>query len=114
MLSRPYGTFPIVSWVPRTGVLGYSQPSLRDWSRYTLIADLFSASPVQIGRSKKASSDKTDSLRGEAWQPKFTCRALFQSTSSSYSMHRRLRCEQTHLLDFHVFVDLRVLEGEAG
>ena len=31
------------------------------------------------------------------------------------SMHRRLRCGQTHLfVDFHVFVDLRVLEGEAG
>jgi|SRR5580658_7934942 hypothetical protein len=95
-------------------VLGYSQPSLRDWSRYTLIADLFSASAVQIGRSKKASSDKTDSLLGKARQPKFTCRALFQSTSSSYSMRRRLRCKQTLLLDFHVFVDLRVLEGEAG
>ncbi len=35
-------------------VLGYSQPSLRDWFRYILIADLFSASAVQIGRSKKS------------------------------------------------------------
>jgi hypothetical protein len=42
-------------------VLGYSQPSLRDWSRDTLIADLFSASAVQIGRSKKANFDKYDS-----------------------------------------------------
>ena len=42
-------------------VLGYSQPSLRDCSRYTLIADLFSASAVQINRSRKANLDKPDS-----------------------------------------------------
>jgi hypothetical protein len=27
ILSRPFGTFPIVIWLPRTDVLGYSQPS---------------------------------------------------------------------------------------
>jgi hypothetical protein len=40
-------------------VLGYSQPSLRDCSRHTLIADLFSASAVQINRSRKANLDKS-------------------------------------------------------
>jgi hypothetical protein len=43
-------------------VLGYSQPSLRDWFRYTLIADLFLASAVQISRSRKANLDKTASV----------------------------------------------------
>ena len=45
---------------PRTHVLGYSQPSLRDWFRYTLIVDLFSQVPAQISRSsKKLISDKS-------------------------------------------------------
>jgi hypothetical protein len=39
-------------------VLGYSQPSRRDWFRYTLIAALFSESAVQIARSKKANLEK--------------------------------------------------------
>ena len=34
-------------------VLGYYSASLRDWSRYALIVDLFSASAIQIGGSKK-------------------------------------------------------------
>ena len=42
-------------------VLGYSQPSLRDWSRYALIVDLFSASAVQIGAIEKANLEKTGS-----------------------------------------------------
>jgi hypothetical protein len=41
-------------------VLGYFQPSLRDWFRYTLIADLFSASAIQIGRIEKSNLDNTD------------------------------------------------------
>jgi hypothetical protein len=36
-----------------------SQPSLRDWSRYTLIVDTFSARDFRIGRSKKAKLAKT-------------------------------------------------------
>jgi hypothetical protein len=36
----------------------YFQPSLRDWSRHTVMAGLFSASAVQIGRSKKPNLDK--------------------------------------------------------
>ena len=34
---------------PRTDVLGYTQPSLRDWSRYPLIADSCLAKTVRIG-----------------------------------------------------------------
>jgi hypothetical protein len=36
-----------------------SQPSLRDWSRYTLIVDTFSARDFRIGRSKKAKLGET-------------------------------------------------------
>src|ERR1700722_4388515 len=34
ILSRHYGTAPSLLLKPRTSVLGYFQPSLRDWSRY--------------------------------------------------------------------------------
>ena len=45
------------------GVLGYFQPSLRDWSRYALMAGLFSASDVQIADRKKLASDLVYSYR---------------------------------------------------
>jgi hypothetical protein len=44
---------------PGSDVLGSSQPSLRDWSRYTSTVDLFSASTVQIG-IEKANLDRAD------------------------------------------------------
>jgi hypothetical protein len=48
ILSRPYGTGRGGNVYPRTDVLGYFQPSLRDWFRYTLISGLFSASAVLL------------------------------------------------------------------
>jgi hypothetical protein len=41
-------------------VLGYFQPSLRDWSRYTFMAGLFSTSAVQIGQLKNLNLDKSE------------------------------------------------------
>jgi hypothetical protein len=48
--------------LPRTDVLGYSQPSLRDWSLSALVAVLFLASAVQISGSKKANLVKTGEI----------------------------------------------------
>src|ERR1700678_2677370 len=53
ILSRPCGTGSRWECTPSTNVLGYSQPSLRDWTRFPLIAGFFSGSAVQISRSRK-------------------------------------------------------------
>jgi hypothetical protein len=61
IFSRPSGT-SLAGTCTQHCVLGYFQPSLRDWFRYFLMTALFSACADQIGPVDKANLDKSQSM----------------------------------------------------